>query len=406
MTVNKGLSEVDYQEYLLRLYFGSDQNRLRSCIQRAYRDFNRTLTGIDRLERKTHLYQEAVQYLETALEWVRDNRPNDQRAFDDWHRKVCDELDVLYASFGYSSFSIGQAQKWLNMGFKYIFTFGEQRIHGFEPLYEFCHAPIDNIVIERLTVKGAPGLSRPWSRLSSYEEYLQYQGWIRHYFPDSCPLDTEFHVWMSPPAKAIPTPCTDRRTESPSPTALRVKGPQLGPYTTREILLCSLDASPNSQRSSPYPAAYFFHNASWVGALRNTARSLGCDFTIITTKYGFVEPDEIIAPYDMHYDQFTETVTDTWRRTAHSKLRDKGYKIAILYFGGCSKDGSLRALSQILNDLGISVLTFGRPNMFDINKIDPIIGKLESEGGTSLADIRSVLDYPHYLYFSAAGTVV
>jgi hypothetical protein len=45
----------------------------------------------------------------------------------------------------------------------------------------------------------------------------------------------------------------------------------LGPIRKRKIVLCSADASPDAQRNQPGPAAHFFPNAAWVGAVRNSA---------------------------------------------------------------------------------------------------------------------------------------
>jgi hypothetical protein len=47
-------------------------------------------------------------------------------------------------------FFVGQAQKWVNMTMKYIFTVGEQRIPGFDLVYTYCHVPLDNILLEKI----------------------------------------------------------------------------------------------------------------------------------------------------------------------------------------------------------------------------------------------------------------
>jgi hypothetical protein len=63
---------------------------------------------------------------------------------------------------------LGHAQKWLNMTFKYIYVMGEQRVSSFGHLYDLCHVPLDNILIEALRKEGFQPLACPWSRLKDY----------------------------------------------------------------------------------------------------------------------------------------------------------------------------------------------------------------------------------------------
>ncbi len=81
------------------------------------------------------------------------------------------------------------------MTFKYIYVLGENRILGYRDLYQLCHVPFDNILIKRLGKYGFPRLSKSWSRLDDYDEYLSHQEWIRRRF-SLVPLDVEFILWM------------------------------------------------------------------------------------------------------------------------------------------------------------------------------------------------------------------
>ena len=51
-----------------------------------------------------------------------------QRDFDRWHEAACTKLQTLYHDHGFTDFSVGQAQKWLNMSLKYVFTLGQDRL--------------------------------------------------------------------------------------------------------------------------------------------------------------------------------------------------------------------------------------------------------------------------------------
>lgn len=191
------LTRADYEDYLIRLYFGATPDPLAACIDRAYLDMNRTLHGISDLPGGGALRAAAGQALARSLNAVRATQVPvaTQADFDRWHRATCEHLQQLYASHGYPSFAVGQGQKWINMALKYIYTFGSERLPGFERIYPFCHVPLDNILLDRLTAYGFPPLACPWSRLNDYDAYLAYQNRIRRHFVD-IPLDVEFMLWL------------------------------------------------------------------------------------------------------------------------------------------------------------------------------------------------------------------
>ena len=98
------------------------------------------------------------------------------------------------------AFHAGQAQKWVNMTLKYVFTVGEEHIPGFGPAYAFCHAPIDNIVLGELTRYGFDCPRKVWSQFD-YGEYFKCQEWMREKFKPTPLLSVEFLLWMSPDAR-------------------------------------------------------------------------------------------------------------------------------------------------------------------------------------------------------------
>lgn len=196
------LNRNDYTNFLIQAYFGRHcfDEPLMSCVDRAYLDFNRTLHGLKNLPRAEDLHRQVRGWLATKI--CSAQGETTQSAFDDWHHSVCasliDHFDVHSRDISFQ-FHAGQAQKWINMTFKYIFTLGETLLGGFSAIYEFCHAPIDRIVIERLKPCGFPKISKPWSKLN-YDEYFDCQKWLRDKF-DMPPLDVEFRAWQNSGAK-------------------------------------------------------------------------------------------------------------------------------------------------------------------------------------------------------------
>src|SRR5690606_31748122 len=108
--------------------------------------------------------------------------------------QACEVLAAVYQDNGFAPFYVGQAQKWINMSIKYIFTMGTERIPRFDSLYSLCHVPFDNILIRRLHQYGFSLQPTRWSRIQDYDLYLSYQQWIRDRFRIPA-LDVEFLLW-------------------------------------------------------------------------------------------------------------------------------------------------------------------------------------------------------------------
>lgn len=188
-------SESKDEDFLIRRYFGLGKAYLKLAIKRAYRDFNRTLHGFGALEERDKIRETAKNQLERAFQelWKYRSRVTKQAIFNAWHRSTCMKLISVYQPYHFH-FYVGQAQKWVNMTLKYIFTLGESRLPGYQVVYPFCHVPLDNILIAALDNYGFPQLASAWSRIDDYAVYLGYQEWVRKCFT-LAPLDTEFYLW-------------------------------------------------------------------------------------------------------------------------------------------------------------------------------------------------------------------
>lgn len=187
--------EQDQHAFLKRLYFGS-RDPLTACVARAYRDFSRTLHGFRRSPARAMISEEASVVVRSALVTLATGPALRQDEFDSWHRKTCRKLSAVYARRGFDSFHVGQAQKWINMAFKYTHVFGDRTLPGYQRHYGLGHVPLDSVILDRLAPFGSPSYPR-WSRVTDYEQYLAYQCWIRSRFPATAPLAVEFHLWLT-----------------------------------------------------------------------------------------------------------------------------------------------------------------------------------------------------------------
>ena len=65
-----------------------------------------------------------------------------------------------------------------------------------EPFYCFLHIPLDNYIIDIAKKQyGIPSLHCAWSRISDYQDYLDYEDMLMEVI-DEVPLDWEFAKWV------------------------------------------------------------------------------------------------------------------------------------------------------------------------------------------------------------------
>jgi hypothetical protein len=188
------------EDFLIAIHFGKG-DLLAGCVRLAYRDLQRTVRGI-----AGHDKGDIPQRVRRLMLEAKHART--QAEFDRWHHAACKELIAAFCGIGYQRFTIGQAQKWLNMTLKYIFVLGD-RLGGYENVYGYCHVPLDQFVMEAARPLGLPALpgTGAWSTLSDYDVYMERQRWFRERFSEP-PLVVEFRLWLDyvskPPAAAVP----------------------------------------------------------------------------------------------------------------------------------------------------------------------------------------------------------
>jgi hypothetical protein len=187
-------SSEEQAEFVLRLYFGDGDDKLRLAIHRAHQDFSRTVHGIGKYP---NARSKGDDFMYGAIvELAMQPKDANQALFDVWHEKTSKDLCAIYCEAGYKAFYIGQAQKWINMALKYVYVFGESRLPGYGKFFPYCHVPIDNIILEKDEFKDLRSFKCAWSRISDYGEYMAFQLSVRRKFPESSPLAVEFWAWQ------------------------------------------------------------------------------------------------------------------------------------------------------------------------------------------------------------------
>ena len=180
------LTEKDYNEFYKTMLYGNLSDPLKSAIKSAYRDVCRTITGFSKNPSHDEILSGAKNKMCSIVKELLNQNIDGQSSFDEWHKWACDSLIKCFKG---QKFTYGQAQKWVNMTMKYLSMFDYKQV---EKVYEFCHVPIDNYIIEIVGVK----FDTAWSRVESYEKYLEFQELFRNKYK-GIPLDNEFYMWIN-----------------------------------------------------------------------------------------------------------------------------------------------------------------------------------------------------------------
>lgn len=199
---NKKLSE-EIEKFWIRSVMGTGEEWMRLSIKRAYRDLNRTIHGIGKIQEKLKLekFERVILTVNNVVNGLVNNDFSDINQYDQEHEKGCDllikEFNSAFINMEVHELTIGQAQKWINMTLKYLITLGENRVNGILKNIEYFHIPVDDIIqakflkdhgIERLK----DGVLVKWSRVNSYLEYIKYQKAVREKFQGRIPIIVEF----------------------------------------------------------------------------------------------------------------------------------------------------------------------------------------------------------------------
>ncbi len=179
-------SEKQRIDYLLNVYFGDYlAHPILSAVNTAYLDFARTQHGFGKKTNKNEIHSERVSYLVERISYICNNKFDNQKDFDDYHKETTEKL----VKISQKDFTVGQGQKWINMSLKYCLII-DPRNYSINSRY--FHIPIDNIVLGIL--KGFPSVGK-WSRIRNYDHYLKFQKWFRKEYADKEPIMSELEIW-------------------------------------------------------------------------------------------------------------------------------------------------------------------------------------------------------------------
>lgn len=198
------------------------------AADKAYLTFCRVLSGYSAWEQKWELekntpppYKLAHECLIKNLHTICETEKFEADTFDAWHKKTAFELVEKYAGYNQSGnvpFTVGCAQKWINVALKYLYVLNDiyfwwEKTPNPE-VFRFCHIPIDSYVVKNAAcIFGiSPEWETAWSKLDDYDKYMSFQRQLmsRAKSLDICLLDLDFVLWARTEDE-----CKDKISNSP-----------------------------------------------------------------------------------------------------------------------------------------------------------------------------------------------
>lgn len=170
---------------------------VRGAFECAYFDTQRTFRGMGKVEAREQIKQEIFEIVKHFYEQVSKNFVYYQLAdFDGAHNGYCNRIIEVGNKYDFTIY-YGQAQKIINMFFKYILLVDERlNVH-----LNYFHVPLDGIILggivdhyaDNSTLVQAAKKCMPWSKISDSADYRAVQNELRKLH--ECPIVFEFTVW-------------------------------------------------------------------------------------------------------------------------------------------------------------------------------------------------------------------
>lgn len=193
------ISEDLIRQFFIASIFGIDKGKItntsfavKQVIRCAYRDMCRTIRYRETLaDDIRQLYADGTRKIHQGLCEMMSS--NSQNEFDQAHRHSCESLIDIFDFYGVKLY-YGQAQKWLNMTFKYLHILKLDE-YDLEQSFPYLHVPLDSIVLKKANRQFKLGLKNiTWSRYD-YQTYIMIQNRIREALNGQNPLIWEFELW-------------------------------------------------------------------------------------------------------------------------------------------------------------------------------------------------------------------
>jgi len=93
--------------------------------------------------------------------------------FDKWEYELATRIRNIYHGNGSSLYVYGNAQKWINMAIKFLYS--SDSIAPSTKLFEVCYLVIDSIILNKARKLGVTGLGSAWSKCDDWNIIVAFE---------------------------------------------------------------------------------------------------------------------------------------------------------------------------------------------------------------------------------------
>ena len=186
-----------------------NENVFSAAVKLGYLDMCRTCSGIGKKisdEQREDIFDAIGAEIKTGM--GKSCSIAKQEDFDELHTKLCRFCTEQFKEYDYS-ITYGQAQKIINMAFKYLYCCNDAEKYE-ETVFSHCHMPLDSFILKWCSECNLPEKCNEdaWSKLGK-DKYVKIQQEIRAYLNQGntykvggnevdlpkTVLDAEFIIW-------------------------------------------------------------------------------------------------------------------------------------------------------------------------------------------------------------------
>ena len=167
-------------EYIVKATDNEYKNIYQCAVAQAWLDVCRSVTVNNKTKSKINRAKDMIAEM---LEKYFNGKPKNAEAFESWYDSL------LSNSTTNIPLTVGQAQKIINMSFKYLFCCADIRNNKMSH-FSWCHMPLDSVTLEWLGMKGLV-----WNSIDDSRLYSMIMDYARYKAQNSNLLLKDFEIW-------------------------------------------------------------------------------------------------------------------------------------------------------------------------------------------------------------------
>ena len=167
-------------EYIVKATKKKYKNIYQCAVAQAWLDVCRRVEVNEYTKTKI---EDGKKIISNTLQKYFAGKPKNEEAFEGWYDSL------LSISTKNTALTVGQAQKIINMSFKYLFCCADIRENKMSH-FTWCHMPLDKVTLDWLGMKGLA-----WTSIDDLELYSMITEFARNKAKNGNLLLKDFEIW-------------------------------------------------------------------------------------------------------------------------------------------------------------------------------------------------------------------